>query len=369
MQDFHNQPEKDNQDAGAAAEQRLRGSLREINMQSNRMKRNKPSGPSIMPLVILLGVLFFGLLGYTVVRSLGSIFAGGQTETQETLERPTLDDLPEYVNEEEIDVKGATSPNIQVQILINGEEGPIINSDRYGEFSFRDVELEEGENIIQVIAIPEGEVAGTPDSDRRTATRESRSSSDDDSPTSEFASKEVTVVLDTEEPFIEFDPELPEETEESPLEITGMTDAYELSINKRMITVDEDGNFEGKIVLTEGENTLDIEATDKAGNELAYEVSIEFTGEGETPTPEEEDDKDPTKTPRPSKTPTPDDAPADETPTTSADDTPAPTNTPKPAATPSPIMTLVPKTKTPTPAPTNTPKEVTGNSLQNDEGT
>jgi len=52
-----------------------------------------------------------------------------------------------------------------------------------------------------------------------------------------------------------------------------------LMLNGRPIKIDEEGNFEEKIILNNGYNTAIIEATDRLGKEISEKIEIMYFGE------------------------------------------------------------------------------------------
>ncbi len=304
-----NQPDFNSQQK---LEQRLQGSLQEIDLRRERIKKAQPL--TIMPLVIILGLLFIILVFFTLFRSCSNIMGPDQTTPTISQLVPRLEALPEYTNQNSLEIKGKTSPNTEIQIIINNQEGSIITSDQYGEFLFPNVSLEEGQNSIKVTLV----------------------TNDKNIPESEKESKEYLINLDTTPPNITLS-DLKESTDQSPIVVSGQTDANELFIDGTFIHINTDGSFETSLPLSDGDNIVEFKARDKAGNENIKTVTIKYTGKT-SPTPDTT--KKATRTPAPAtKTPASETTSIPKSPTTAPTTkiTPVNTSTPKPTTKPTNI--------------------------------
>ena len=85
-----------------------------------------------------------------------------------------------------------------------------------------------------------------------------------------------TVILDTTAPTLELEREYDQaSTSEMSVSINGNIKDYDtFTINGENVEVTSDGTFSHPVTLHVGDNTFDIIASDKAGNETAYHVTI-----------------------------------------------------------------------------------------------
>ncbi|MEN2768331.1 S8 family serine peptidase [Ornithinibacillus xuwenensis] len=156
-----------------------------------------------------------------------------------------------YTNEANVTVEGNASPTTTVTLSNNGEEVGSVEVGEDGTFSF-DTELTEGENVFTAASIVNGEEAGV--------------------------SEAVTVNLDTNAPELTIDnPADGDETNRETVTVEGTVDDENLDfvkVNGQAATVDEDGNYSKRILLDEGENTIEVVAQDLAGNTSTESVTI-----------------------------------------------------------------------------------------------
>lgn len=168
---------------------------------------------------------------------------------------PRLASLPEATNKAEIELSGITEEGAIVTLFINGKEEEIVaNSEGNFAFSFT---LEKGENEVYAKA-------------KDAAGNESQPSS-------------VQLVI--------FDNEAPPLTISSPLDgaqffgesqrqlsIRGTTEAgVTLTVNDRIVKVEDDGSFVFVSSLGEGTNSFNFKSTDKAGNQTEKTISVNFS--------------------------------------------------------------------------------------------
>ncbi|MFS0672176.1 S8 family serine peptidase [Ornithinibacillus sp. 179-J 7C1 HS] len=158
-------------------------------------------------------------------------------------------------NETTVTVEGLASPTTTVSLLNNGEEVGTTDIGEDGAFSF-DIELEEGQNELQAVSYVNGEQATD--------------------------SEIVTVTLDTIAPELTVvNVEDGQRTNRETLTVQGTVNDENLSsvtVNGLNAPVEE-GAFLKRILLDEGENTIEVIATDTAGNTTTqtFTVYADFT--------------------------------------------------------------------------------------------
>lgn len=156
-------------------------------------------------------------------------------------------------NEPEVTVEGDATPDTSVKLQHNGEDvDAAVDIDDDGEFAIP-VELTEGVNELTAMTLVDGEEAKE--------------------------SEPVTVTLDTEAPDLSIDSHNDgDKTNRETATIEGSVyddhlDSVE--VNGQEAEVADDGSYSKRILLDEGENTIEIVATDKAGNQSSEEITID----------------------------------------------------------------------------------------------
>lgn len=168
---------------------------------------------------------------------------------------PILERFAEYTKDQQLKISGKTEPGATVTLFLNTNDEEII-ANKDGEFNYT-FKLRKGENTISVKA-------------KDSAGNESQES------------KVYEVVFDNESPDLEItSPEEGKEyygSKERQITIEGLTeDGISLTINDRIVAVDEDGTFTFLTTLNEGKNNFNIKSTDKAGNQTEMDFSVSFT--------------------------------------------------------------------------------------------
>jgi uncharacterized protein YfaP (DUF2135 family) len=156
----------------------------------------------------------------------------------------------------EIKISGFGEAGSEVVLVLSGEEADKQQIDEEGKFEFM-VELTEGENSIATYAIDE-------------AKNES------------IASKSYSVLLDSEAPTLEI--ESPEAGSTITLRknqlttIKGKTESKaKVYVGGKLTFADFEGAFSTTYNLSEGENKIEIEARDSAGNMTKQELVVNFS--------------------------------------------------------------------------------------------
>ncbi|WP_052345869.1 S8 family peptidase [Paucisalibacillus sp. EB02] len=175
----------------------------------------------------------------------------------------------EFTNEAAVTVEGTASHSTTLSLLNNGAEVGTADVGDDGAFSF-DIELAEGENELQAVTMVNGEEA--------------------------TESETVTVTLDTIAPEVTLaNLKDGDRTNRETLTVQGTVadvNLASLTVNGQEASV-EAGLFSKRILLDEGENTIEVVATDAAGNVTTKVVTVEadFTApeiENVTPTEDKE---------------------------------------------------------------------------------
>lgn len=165
-----------------------------------------------------------------------------------TITTPSDDQL---TRDPEVTIEGSGSPGTAVKLLNNGSEMGRSDIDDKGNFSI-DIELNEGENELSVIALVDGK-----------ETKES---------------EPVIVTLDTTSPELTIDnPQDGDKTNRETVTVEGTVDDANLDtveVNGRETNVADDGSYSQRILLDNGENGIEVAAEDLAGNTATKSVTI-----------------------------------------------------------------------------------------------
>jgi hypothetical protein len=231
----------------------------------SRLERNQDD--DITKKTIILGLLTVGVFVVIMVFGLPllvkfSIFLGEakQKNTKDATEK-VLPPLPpriilpfEATNSSKININGLAEASVEVELLKNDVSLGKVAANEVGEFSFENVELDNGENDFSAIA-----------------TAEKGGSSE--------VSKTTVVIFDDKAPEFEMlNPVESELTVDSPdFDVVGKTEEGAIvTINGRMAMIDSEGKFKLKMQLNEGKNEFEVIVKDAAGNEAKKKISVTF---------------------------------------------------------------------------------------------
>lgn len=167
---------------------------------------------------------------------------------------PGFDEIPDFTNEESLEVTGRSEEGSVVTIYTNLDQKEIL-TDKEGKFTFV-FELSEGENTFYAIA-------------------------KDTSGNTSQETGEFIVVFDNTDPELKITG--PGKSSffgqsERQIVIQGETEKNtSITINDRSVVVDANGKFSFNTSLVDGENIFVIVAEDRAGNQTTEEIKLTFT--------------------------------------------------------------------------------------------
>ena len=176
-----------------------------------------------------------------------------QVDTKSTPRVPILDILPQATNSASLAISGFSQDETKVVIyndLQNVGEAEVES----GKFQFENLKLKDGQNEISAKAI-------------------SKSGKESD------FSESAKVILDKEPPKLEVD--TPSEgqsfSQDNRIKVSGKTDKdAQVYANGFLASVTAEGNFEVLVPVLEGETTIEIKATDDAGNTKVESRKVNF---------------------------------------------------------------------------------------------
>lgn len=239
------------------------------------------------------------------------------------LPMPDLKDAPATTKESKITLNGTASPKAGVVVYDQaGNALVVVNSNEKGEFTFVDVPIGEGKNVMYIRAV-------------RSKWRAS-------------LARKIEITKDTTAPGLSVNAFDGATVTGSNTVISGKAEpGSTVTVNGVKTTVNADGTWTATVALTPGKNTVTVAATDPAGNTITETQTIQYQpSTPESPTGVADVTASST-TLSPGTQP-----PAAPTATTTATAPTAPTTTPAPTPTPTPAPAPTPAPK---PAPTTTP--------------
>src|SRR3990167_9363091 len=197
--------------------------------------------------------LLFGLL--TIAAIIGLLFFGLPSVAKFAAFLSDLRGSTQPVNKNELEINGTTEEGATVILSLNGKEEEIV-ADADGKFVFS-YPLKAGENLISAKA-----------KDR--AGNESQES------------KVYSVTFDDEKPDLEISSPADGTSffgeKQRQVTVQGKTEVgVTLTINDRIVKVEEDGSFTFLTTLGEGANSFNLKSTDKAGNQTEKTISVNFS--------------------------------------------------------------------------------------------
>ena len=168
---------------------------------------------------------------------------------------PKLNILPEAINKNSVEVSGTAEPGTTIKFSLNGNDEELL-VDTNGNFILT-FYLNLGENRISAKAI---DAAGNESNE----------------------TEKITILYDTEKPTLELIS--PDDgsnfygAKQRQVVIEGQTESgISLTINDRLIVVEDDGTFAFTTTLSEGTNEFNVKAKDIAGNEVEQKLALNFS--------------------------------------------------------------------------------------------
>lgn len=207
---------------------------------------------------VIVVFLFWGLQIFVRLAEFLGIFWGANSVpnvSQDVIPpfTPILDGIPTATNSAKLSFKGVAEAGSSVEIFLNGELKKKLLVGPDGNFVVEDVNLNEGENRIEVRA------------------------SDSAGNTSPLSSPSVVIFDKTPPPLEVVEPK--DKTvfvgDKNEISVVGQTEPQvTITVNGFWAITDQDGKFSYSINLTEGENKITVVAQDIAGNKTEKEKVV-----------------------------------------------------------------------------------------------
>jgi len=206
-----------------------------------------------LTLVLFLAIWFWGVTFINILGFLGTDESDATTTQsfEQPLRKPTIEDLPEFTNKESITISGSSNAEVSLALYVNGVQSGETTADAGGNFSFVNVPLKEGLNLLKVVAT---------NSKEETQEQTSLISLDKTKPKISITSPK------NGETF-------PDDTQTIIVKGQSEPDAIVL-VNLIQAITNADGSFSYVLTVTPGENKIEIKSTDQAGNVVTEKLTI-----------------------------------------------------------------------------------------------
>jgi hypothetical protein len=169
---------------------------------------------------------------------------------------PTFGSFPDFTNQQAVNLVGTAEPEATVKLTFNGTEQEVV-VDKDGNFSFQNLNLFDGDNTFSGITVdPAGNLS------QRTV--------------------EKKIVYDNKPPSLSIDNPADGSkffgSGQRQVTIQGTTDGgASITINERIVAVDESGKFQYTFTLNTGDNKLTFKSIDQSGNSTEKEITLNFS--------------------------------------------------------------------------------------------
>jgi len=213
-------------------------------------------------LLIILSIAAVAVLIVVGIPAVGKIAAfvsdlrGGNTQSKSNDKTPPappkFGTFPDFTNQQSVSISGTAEPEATVKLTFNGTQQEVL-VDKDGNFSFQNLNLFDGDNAFSAITVdPAGNLSQkTPDK---------------------------KIVYDNKPPTLSIDSPADGSTyfgsEQRQITIQGTTDSgASVTINERIVAVDESGKFQYTFTLNAGDNKLTVKSVDQSGNSTEKQIN------------------------------------------------------------------------------------------------
>lgn len=211
----------------------------------------------LLTVVLAIGVILLGIPALIKMAVfLGDLKSSSiPIETRDTIppSAPIFTTSLEATNSSDINIAGYGEPGSTIILFLNEQEAEQIVADNEGLFR-TDINLSQGSNEIY-------------------------SYSQDESGNKSAKSATLSITYSNKAPKLEIASPSGEQssTDKDKITIVGATDPQiNITINDHLVIVDNNGNFEYPVNLTNGENQINVVASDKAGNKTEKLLTVNF---------------------------------------------------------------------------------------------
>jgi hypothetical protein len=208
---------------------------------------------AVLVLLFFAGIPLFGKLAVFVSDLRGTRNAVSKNDTTPPAP-PRFNLFSQFTNQQTATITGAAEPGATVKLTFNGSPREVL-VDKDGNFNFS-LSLSDGDNTFSGVATdPAGNVSQQ--------TKDSKIT---------FDAKPPTLTISSPTDGSSFFG-----SNQRQVTIQGVTEVgCQVVINDRLISVDDNGNFQYTTTLNEGANAFAVKSTDQAGNATEKSVSFNF---------------------------------------------------------------------------------------------
>lgn len=207
--------------------------------------------------VILLLVIKFGpplLVNLSLFLSGSKQSSLPIKNTTDFLMAPVLNPLPTATNSAKFTLSGKADPQAMIEFYLNSNLVDKTQADKNGNFSFDSMYVK-GDNKIYVLA-----------------KIDNKSSNPSDTLDTLYINSQPTLTISSPSDGQQFT------KDQSEISVTGSTDPQvKVTVNGYWAIVDQSNNFNYKLKLQSGDNTIKIEAEDLAGNKTEKEIKVKYS--------------------------------------------------------------------------------------------
>lgn len=169
---------------------------------------------------------------------------------------PRLAPAEEFTKSDLTTIKGFSEQGVDVELFLNGDSTKKVVADDSGEFLFSDIKLASGSNQLYVIATDGAKNESGP------------------SGILKIFLDQINPALTVDEPK---DGQVFSGQGNKNISVKGKSEAdTEVKVNGRAALVNDDGNFEASLTLSDGEQEIKISASDQAGNTTEQVIKVTF---------------------------------------------------------------------------------------------
>jgi hypothetical protein len=169
---------------------------------------------------------------------------------------PTFKTFPDFTNQATTSITGSAEPGSTLKLTFNGAERDIL-VDKDGNFSFQNLTLQNGDNTFFAFAVDSAGNISQKSGDKK-------------------------IVYDNKPPNLSVDSPADGSkffgSGQRQVTIQGTTDSgSSVTINDRIVSVDDSGKFQYTLTLSGGDNKFTIKSVDSAGNSTEKDITLNFS--------------------------------------------------------------------------------------------
>ena len=168
---------------------------------------------------------------------------------------PSFNTFPDFTNQNNITLTGNSESGATIKLTFNGSDQNSL-ADKDGNFTFN-LQLQDGDNTFSAIAVDTANNVSQRTHDYKIV----------------FDSKPPDLTITSPNDGSQFFG-----SNQRQVTIQGATDSgAQVTVNDRIVTVDDAGKFAYTTTLNDGENKFAVKSTDQAGNNTEKDITLSFS--------------------------------------------------------------------------------------------